>query len=125
MKQLKKYLAVAVCLILGALLLIPAIASIADVDVSRPANAHMAFNDEGKLKILQMADIQDDEVMDPLAKKSLKRAIEASDPDLIILTGDNIGGYSCKTKAEGRAAIKSYMDILEKYVCYEETIKAE
>ena len=115
MKQFKKYLAVAVCLILGALLLIPAIASVADVDVSRPANAHMAFNDEGKLTILQMADIQDDEVMDPLAKKSLKRAIEASDPDLIILTGDNIGGYSCKTKAEGRTAIKSYMDILEKY----------
>ena len=48
MKQFEKYLAVAVCLILGALLLIPAIASVADVDVSRPANAHMAFNDEGR-----------------------------------------------------------------------------
>ena len=115
MKRTKKIISLVLCLVLGALLLIPAIASLSDVDVSRPANAHISFNKDGKLKILQVADIQDDEVIDPLAKESLKRAIEASDPDLIILTGDNIGGYSCKTKAEGHAAIKSYMDVFEKY----------
>ena len=115
MKKTKKIISLALCLLLGALLLIPAIASLSDVDVSRPANAHISFNKNGKLKILQVADIQDDEVIDPLAKESLKRAIEASDPDLIILTGDNIGGYSCKTKAEARTAIKSYMDVFEKY----------
>ena len=115
MKRTKKVISLVLCLVLGALLLVPALATITDVDVSRPTNAHITFNKDGKLKILQVADIQDDEVIDPLAKRSLKRAIEASDPDLIILTGDNIGGYSCDTKAEAHTAIKSYMDVFESY----------
>ena len=115
MKHLKKYLAFMISLLMVVLLASPAIASVEDVDVSRPANAHISFNKDGKLKILQVADIQDDETLDLLARKSLKRAIEASKPDLIVLTGDNIGGYSCDTKTAGRIAIKSFMDIFERY----------
>ena len=115
MKQFKKILAAALCLLLGVLMMSPVLAAGEDVDLSRPVNAHVSFNADGKLKILQMADIQDDETLDPLCKKSLKRAIEVTQPDLIVLTGDNIAGYSCKTKASGRAAIKSYMDVFEKY----------
>lgn len=115
MKQFKKIMAAALSLLLGALLLAPAIASATETDMSRPANAHIAFNADGKLKILQVADIQDGAVLDPLAKRALKRAIEVTGPDLIVLTGDNIAGYSCGTKTAGRAAIKSYMDIFESY----------
>ena len=114
MKQFKKILALALCLLLGVLSVSPALAA-GDVDVSRPANAHVSFNADGKLKILQMADIQDDATLDPLCKKSLKLAIETVKPDLIVLTGDNIAGYSCKTKLEGRTAVRSYMDLFEKY----------
>lgn len=87
----------------------------AAVDVSAPAAAHVSFNKDGKLTILQVADIQDNAVLSPLCKKSLRLVIEKTNPDLIILTGDNIGGYSCKTKVLATAAIRQYMDIFEKY----------
>ena len=48
MSKFKKLLAVALCLVMAAAMLIPALAS-SDVDVSRPADAKIAFNDEGKL----------------------------------------------------------------------------
>ena len=112
MKNVKKILAVALSLIMTAMLLVPALA--ADVDVSRPAKAHISFNADGKLTILQIADIQDDGSLDPLAKRAIKLAVEAAKPDLIMLTGDNIAGYSCGTKTIGKMAIKQYMDIFEK-----------
>ncbi|MBR4726474.1 MAG: metallophosphoesterase [Clostridia bacterium] len=115
MKPFKRILALALSLLLGMLALSPAFAAADPVDVSRPANAHLSFNADGKLKILQVADIQDDESLDSLAKKSLKRAVEVCQPDLIMLTGDNIAGYSCKTKAAGSKAIKNYMDLFEGY----------
>ena len=114
MKRIHKILAVVLCLTLAGVLLLPALAAPA-ADDSRPRNAGIAFNDKGQLTILQVADLQDDETLDPLAKSSLKRAIEKSNPDLIIMTGDNIAGYSCKTKTAARAAIKNYMDVFEKY----------
>ena len=113
MNRSRKILALTLCLLLLALTLLPAFA--ADVDVSRPANAHIAFNKEGKLTILQVADIQDDITLDPLCKLSIELAIAAARPDLIVLTGDNIGGYSCKTKTEGRIAINNYMEMFERY----------
>ena len=112
MKNVKKILAVALSLIMTAMLLLPVMA--ADVDVSRPAKAHVSFNKDGKLTILQVADIQDDGALDSLAKKAIKLAVEKAQPDLIVLTGDNIAGYSCKTKGVGKLAIKQYMDIFEK-----------
>ena len=114
MKCAKKILAVFLVLTMTALLLLPALAA-TDVDVSRPAKAGIAFNEEGKLTILQVADLQDDASLDPLAKESLKLAIEKVRPDLIVMTGDNIAGYSCGTKTLGKAAISSYMDMLERY----------
>ena len=113
MNNVKKILAVALSVLMAAMLLIPAIA--ADVDVSRPTKAHIAFNEKGKLTILQIADIQDDGSLDPLAKRAIKLAVENVQPDLIMLTGDNIAGYSCGTKTIGKLAISQYMDIFEKY----------
>ena len=115
MKKFRKILSVTLCLLLGALMLCPAFAASEDVDVSRPAKAHVSFNADGKLKILQVADVQDDATLDSLCKKSIKRAIETAEPDLIVLTGDNIAGYSCGTKALGKAAVKNVMDVFEKY----------
>lgn len=112
MVRCKKMFALLLSLVLAGALLIPAFAA---VDVSRPTDAHIAFNEDGKLKILQVADIQDDETFSPLAKASLKAAIEQEKPDLIVLTGDNIGGYSCKTKLEAKTAIRAYMSVFESY----------
>lgn len=83
------------------------------VDVSAPERAHVSFNDEGKLRILQIADIQDDAAFPPVARALLRESVEAMAPDLIILTGDNIAGYACRTKTLAKSAIKQYMDIFE------------
>ena len=84
-------------------------------DATRPEDAHVSFGEDGKLTILQVADIQDNAVLSTLVKRSLRLVIEKTKPDLIVLTGDNIGGYSCKTKVLATAAIRQYMDIFEKY----------
>ncbi len=83
------------------------------VDVSAPERAHVSFNDEGKLRILQIADIQDDAAFPAVARALLRTTVEKIAPDLIILTGDNIAGYACGTKTLAKSAIKQYMDIFE------------
>ncbi|MBQ6021254.1 MAG: metallophosphoesterase [Clostridia bacterium] len=85
----------------------------AAVDVSAPERAHVCFNDEGTLKILQISDIQDDAAFPAVGRALLRTSVEKIAPDLIILTGDNIAGYSCKTKLLAKSAIKQYMDIFE------------
>ena len=115
MKSFRRILACMLSLLLAVLAVSPAFASVDAVDVSRPANAHLAFNENGKLKILQVADLQDDARLDPLARKSLVRAIETCAPDLIVLTGDNIAGYSCKTVVAASNAINNYMSLFEEY----------
>lgn len=107
----KKIVSVLLCAVL--LSGIAALASHALVDVSAPERAHVCFNDEGKLRILQIADIQDDAVFPPVARALLRTSVEKIAPDLIILTGDNIAGYACKTKTLAKSAIKQYMDIFE------------
>lgn len=108
---MKKALALVLSIIMTFSLLIPSFA--ADVDVSRPQKAHLAFNKEGKFTILQVADIQDDALLSTLAKESIKNAVAVSKPDLIVLTGDNIAGYSCGTKGLAQSALKQVMDLFE------------
>ena len=109
---MKKILCVLLSILLTAALLVPAAAA---VDVSRPAEAHLAFNEDGKFTILQLADIQDNAVLSPTGKLLIRAAIEQTKPDLIMLTGDNIGGYACHTEGEAKLAIRQYMMILEEY----------
>ena len=78
-------------------------------------NAHIAFKADGKLRILQIADLQDDEVLDEAPRKLLQAAVEKTNPDLIVLTGDNIAGYDCPTKEDAETAIRAFMDILDVY----------
>lgn len=82
----------------------------------------LRFNEDGKFRILQVADLQDNAVLNPVAKDFLKAAIENEKPDLIVLTGDNFAGYStgtniCHTidKSLAKKAIDEYMSIFEKY----------
>lgn len=96
----------------------PATAKRVEVDdegFDRPVNAHLSFNENGEFKILQVADIQDDENLEPLAKSILRAGIEKAQPDLIVLTGDNIAGYSAKPKGQSERAIRAFMSIFEEY----------
>ena len=64
--------------------------------------------------ILQAADVQDNAILSLAMRRLLKKAVAFADPDLIMLTGDNISGYACRTQALTRCAIRGLMKTLSK-----------
>ncbi len=108
---MKKIISVMLAFVMAFAMLANAFAS--DVDVSRPEKAHISFNEDGKLTILQVADIQDNITLSNFTKRSIINAVEQSQPDLIVMTGDNIAGYLCGTKTLARTSLKEVMDIFE------------
>ncbi len=70
----------------------------------------LKFREDGKFKILQFADIHSCPLRET-EKQLLKDAIERTQPDLILLTGDNAFSVS----GEAGAAIADFMDIFEEY----------
>ena len=108
---MKKCLAVLMSLMLAVLLVVPSFGADAPAPAER---AHIAFSDDGKLTILQVADIQDDAFLSYFCKRSIVYAVQDAQPDLIVLTGDNISGPSCRTKALARKAIRDVMDVFER-----------
>ncbi len=74
----------------------------------------LQFNEDGKFTVLQFADIQDGYPMLTITKKLIKDTLDKVQPDLVVLTGDNISGGSTTTKVITRAAINEFMSIFEK-----------
>ncbi|MDY6016324.1 MAG: metallophosphoesterase family protein [Oscillospiraceae bacterium] len=109
-KSLSLMLALVLCI--GALL-IPAGA--ADVN----GNGKLQFNKDGSFRILQISDIQDGPALHPIVKDFIRDAVKEADPDLVVLTGDNIGGPSCGIGVDAidtpfvKIAIDKYMSIFE------------
>lgn len=56
-------------------------------------NNNLKFKD-GRFKIMQIADIQENAVLNPDTVKLIDLAVERENPDLVVLTGDQIQGYS-------------------------------
>lgn len=82
----------------------------------------LRFSEDGKFRIMQVTDIQDNYNLNPVAKDFLRAAIEREKPDIIVLTGDNFAGYNCTTKifscidrSLAKKAINEYMSIFEEY----------
>lgn len=71
------------------------------------------FNEDGKFRILNFSDFQDDISLSNLTVEFVKQSVQKYQPDLIVLTGDNIAGYICATKSASETAIRSFMDVLE------------
>ena len=74
----------------------------------------LQFNEDGTFKIMNISDIQDQANLLGVTAKFMKKAIEAEQPDLIILTGDNISGNSIAA-GKTEQAIRSVMDVLDPY----------
>lgn len=72
----------------------------------------LSFNEDGKLRILQIADVQEAIWVSSVEKLLLFEAVRQTRPDLIVLTGDNIAGYSAEKKWGATFAIRQVMDIL-------------
>lgn len=78
---------------------------------------NLSFND-GKFKIMQIADVQEDVPLNTDTVKLIELALEKEKPDLVVFTGDQIQGYSpCyKTDATKKAetCINSFLEPLVK-----------
>lgn len=77
--------------------------------------AKLQFNEDGTFKILVLADIQDDAALLSVTANFIDAAVAAEQPDLIILTGDNIAGHITPNADRSAKAIRAFMDILEPY----------
>ena len=106
--KVKKLLAV-----LLAALLLTTVLTPAAFGKTRAEEANLTFHEDGSFRILNFSDIQDDAALSGLCKSFLRKSVKELKPDLIVLTGDNIGGYSTKTTVLSTIAIKQYMDIFE------------
>lgn len=78
-------------------------------------DATLRFGDDGNFRILQIADIQDGPLLLNPTKNFITDVLAETDPDLVILTGDNISGGASGTKLLARIAIGRFMSIFEKY----------
>ncbi|MBQ4266777.1 MAG: metallophosphoesterase, partial [Clostridia bacterium] len=73
----------------------------------------LRFNEEGKFKILQISDLQDCVLFRDMSKDFLNYLLDTEKPDLVVLTGDNIGPGTSKTGDLMYLTIHEFMSIFE------------
>ncbi len=83
------------------------------------ASNKLQFNQDGNFRIMQISDIQDGTVLTPATKQFLKDVVTEAQPDLIVLSGDNIsaGSATIGIKAIDKQLVKygisHYMSVFE------------
>ncbi|MBQ7541712.1 MAG: metallophosphoesterase [Clostridia bacterium] len=102
-------------LLLSLLLMLSAIVPTFGASASTAAKdkPRVAFGDDGKFTILQIADIQGGANLFYLCRRSILYAVQKAKPDLIVLTGDNFAGYNARSRERSRRAIAQFMDMFE------------
>lgn len=73
----------------------------------------LSFREDGTFKILQLSDIQDNLYLQPLTKNFIIDLLDKTEPDLVVLTGDNIGPHKALTKWGNKRLIDNVMKIFE------------
>lgn len=106
----KKVLAVLMAIVLA----FGAFSVVSFAKTSAEADTHLQFDENGEFKILQFADMQDGFPMKSITKNFMRKAIETENPDLIVLSGDNINGTAGESITYS-AAINEFMSIFEEY----------
>lgn len=91
---------------------------IKDLHIIKP---DLKFNENGKFKIVQFADIQDGPKMNKKTLVLMNQILDYEKPDLVILTGDNLD-CRCKTKEDVITAIKNIASPMEKRNIYWATV---
>lgn len=77
--------------------------------------SELRFNDDGKFTILNMTDIHAKYPLVKITRDYIRDTLKKVQPDLVILSGDNISGNACKTKVLTKAAIDEYMSVFEDF----------
>ncbi len=72
----------------------------------------LSFNDDGTFRIMNISDIQDGTKLVKTTAEFFKAVIAKENPDLIVLTGDNIAGNTLSAD-ETETAIRAVMDVFE------------
>lgn len=104
-----------ISVILSIVMLAGVLACAAFAATSEEADTHLQFNEDGEFKILQIADMQDSWPMKLITKNLIKAAVETEQPDLIVLSGDNINTGAGKSAITAPMAINEFMSIFEEY----------
>lgn len=101
----------ALCILLACVL---AVCMALPVFAGTPAeDAHLHFDDDGKFRILNFSDFQDTTSLNDQSLAFARRAVLIAQPDLIVLTGDNIYGTKLSSSSDTRPAITSFMSLFE------------
>ncbi|MBQ8763450.1 MAG: metallophosphoesterase [Clostridia bacterium] len=114
---MKKIVSILLAVVLAFGMLMPSFAATAEL----PRNERLQFNDDGGFRIMQVADIQDGPFLLEITKDFLNEVIPVADPDLIVLSGDNISAGSATVGIHAidlilvEIAIDRFMSIFEKY----------
>lgn len=109
---LKKLAAVILAVIL-------AFGAVASASAQADSPAKLQFNEDGSFRIMQISDIQDGTILTPATKTFLKDVVIDAQPDLIVLTGDNISAGSATLGTEAvdkflvKTAINNFMSVFE------------
>ncbi len=83
------------------------------------ATEKLQFDKDGNFRIMQISDVQDGTFLTPAAKKFLKEVVVDAQPDLIVLTGDNISAGSATVGIHAidlqlvKRGINNYMSVFE------------
>ena len=111
---MKKAISIMLAFILAFAMLLPAGAESADA-------GKLQFDKDGSFRIMQIADIQDGPLLFDITRDYLDAVVPYADPDLIVLSGDNIsagastGGIKAVDLVLVEIAIDRYMSIFEEY----------
>lgn len=109
---MKKALSLILAFILAFGMLLPA-------GAASDAETKLQFNDDGEFRIMQIADIQDGTILTPATKQFIKDVVADAEPDLVVLSGDNISAGAATMlvpaidKLLVKTAINNYMAIFE------------
>lgn len=86
-------------------------AAFAAEDLTSQSDIQLRFNKDGKFRILQIADSQDDTFCAPGTIACLKKSIAKYQPDLVVFTGDNHGAAT--TSIDSKLALKAILTCCE------------
>ena len=74
----------------------------------------LRFGEDGKFTILQIADIQDCILFRDMTKQFIEHLLDTVKPDLVVLTGDNVGPNTCFSYGMTVLTFDRFMSIFEK-----------
>ena len=99
------------CLLLTLIMMIGSVTFTSSAVSDNDRN--LQFGEDGTFKILQLSDIQDNLYLQPLTKNFIIDLLDKTQPDLVVLTGDNIGPNKALTKWGNKRLINNVMKIFE------------